>query len=757
MIGQNISHYRVLEKLGAGGMGVVYKAEDTKLGRLVALKFLSREISRDKNAVERLRREARAASALNHPNICTIYDIDEHQGQHFLVMELLEGQALKDLVADKPLETGEVVTLGIQIAEALDAAHAKGIVHRDIKSANIFANARGQVKVLDFGLAKVLHATSEATASESLTLAGAVVGTLAYMAPEQLRGELVDERSDIWALGVVLFEMTAGYLPFRGATAFALSSSILKEPPAVLPARVPAGLGDLIERCLAKEPARRYQHAREVRVDLEALEPQPGRVSSKPRARRPFRPRSHRGRIRSLAVLPLENLSHKPDEEFFADGMTDALITTLAQIGTLRVISRTSVMRYKGAHTPLPEVARELGVDAVVEGTVMRSGNRVRIAAELIHAPSDTHLWAKSYESELHDILTLQSEVSRAVAEEIQVKLTPQEQARLAGTHPVDPEAYEAFLIGRHHWYRRAPDAMRNALQYLQQAVAKDPSYALAHAGLADAYISLGWDLYAVWPPAESYPKAKAAANRALELDPNCAEAHAALGWAAAGYDWDWDTAERRLRRAVELKPQYGPVHIWYSHFLGAMDRAEEAREEGRRALECDPLGLVLNMHMGWYYLYRRDYQKAVEQLRKTLELDPSFHPARLFLGEALEQMGMFNDAIAAFEEAVRSSERHAVYLSGLGCAYAAAGRTDDSLKIINELRERSHLVYVPARGIAEIYMSMGEKEMAFGWLDKALEQRNGWLVHIKENPRYDGLRSDPRYADVVRRIGLPP
>jgi len=481
------------------------------------------------------------------------------------------------------------------------------------------------------------------------------------------------------------------------------------------------------------------------------------RAPAKPRARGPAQPEAQRRRIRSLAVLPLENLSANPEEEYFADGMTDALITTLAQISPLRVISRTSVMRYKGARKPLPEIARELKVDAVVEGTVTRSGSRVRIAAQLIHASTDTHLWAKNYESDLRDILAVQSDVAQAIAREIQIKLTPLEEARFAAARPVDPEAYEAFLKGRYYWYRRSPEALKKALDYLHAAIAKDPTYALAQAGVADAYISLGWDLYALLPPAETYPKAKVAAAKALELDPNCAEAHAALGWAAAGYDWDWVTAEREFRRAIELKPQYGPVHIWYSHFLKAIGRTEESFEESRRAIECDPLGLILNLHMGWYYLYVRRYEQAAEQLRKTLELEPGFILARQFLGETYEQIGKLEEAIAEFEKAVNLSGRQPVYLAGMGHAYAVSGRTDDALRTIEELQQLSTRVYVPARGIAEIYIGLDEKDQAFAWLDKAVEQRNGWLFHIKGNPRYDSLRSDPRYKDLVHRIGLPP
>lgn len=753
---ERIGRYRVKGKLGEGGMGVVYSAFDAKLQRSVAIKLLT-DLSDDAGRT-RLLQEARAASALNHPNICTIYEVDEVAGQAFIVMEHIEGRRLADLIPAEGLPSETVLSYGLQIADSLAHAHDRGVVHRDVKSANVLMTPQGLAKMLDFGLAKRVggRAVTEATTRSraSVAEAGVLAGTLPYIAPEQLRGEEASARSDIWALGVVLYEMTGGQRPFKGDTAFTLSSAILRESPAPLSARVPAGLKRVIQRCLAKEPGERYQHACEVRAALEALQSVLRRTTESP-ARRP-RAKAKRMCIRSLAVLPLVNLSANREEEYFADGMTDALITTLAQIGALRVISRTSVMQYKDARKPLPEIARDLKVDAVMEGTVARSGNHVRIAAQLIHATTDTHLWAKNYESDLRDVLSLQGDVARAIAHEVQIQLTPLEKARLAGNRPVDAEAYEAFLKGRHHWYKRGPEALKRALSYLQRAVVKDPTYALAHAGVADTYNSLGWDLYAILPPSESFPKGKEAARRALELDPNCAEAHAALGWAAAGYDWDWTLAETELQRAIELKSQYGPVHIWYSHFLRAMERTEESLRESKRALECDPIGLVLNMHMGWHYLYLREYRQAIEQLQKTLELDPSFLPARMFLGEAYEQTGEYAKAIAEFEQTVNTSGRQPVYLAGLGHAYAVSGKRDEACKTIQELNQRSTEYFVSARGIAEIYMGLGDGDQAFAWLDRAFEQRNGWLIHLRENPRYDSLRGYPRYTDLVRRMGFP-
>ena len=732
-------------------MGAVYRAYDEKLQREVAIKLLHSEP--DESSRERVLHEARTSSALNHPGICTVYEVEDHDDQSFIVMELIDGHPLSDLIPADGFPVAAVQQHGLQIAGALAHAHAKGIIHRDIKPANILVNRQGRIKVLDFGLAKHVGPQISERTTESLESSphGSMAGTLAYMAPEQLRGERATARSDVWSLGVVLYELATGQRPYTGDTTFTLSSSILSGVLQPLPARVAPGMKKVVLRCLNSDPSERYQDGGQVHAALEALDV----AERSTPVSRPSRRTSSQTRVHSLAVLPLENLS-PGDDDFFADGMTDALITTLAQIRALRVISRTSVMRFKAARQPLPEIAKALNVDAIIEGTVLRSQGRVRIAAQLIHAASDTHLWAKQYESDLRDVLALQSDVARAIADEIQVKLSPQERTRLARSRTVDPAAYEAFLKGRHFWYRRSPDALRRGLELLQQAITLDSSYALAHAGLAEAHASMGWDLFGLVAPSDAFPLAKQAAHRALELDPNCAEAHAALGNTAMGFDWDWVTAEREFHHAIDLKPQYGPAHIWYSHLLKAIDRTEESLAESKRALECDPLGLVLNMHMGWHLVYARQYEKAIEQCQKTLELDPTFILAHVFLGQAYEQAGAFADAIAAFEKAAELSRRHPTYLADLGHGFAIAGRRADALNVLAELHEVSSQRYVAARGIAEIHIGLGEVDEAFVWLERGFQQRNGWLIHMRDNPRYDPLRTDPRYLDLVRRMNFP-
>lgn len=772
MIGKTISHYEILAKLGEGGMGVVYKAWDTKLDRTVAVKFLPRELMVDPDARVRLTREAKAASVLDHPNICTVHEIDEIEGTSFIVMGYVEGQNLSEKTATQPLALEQALDIAIQVGEGLAEAHEKGVVHRDIKSSNIMVTPKGQAKITDFGLA---------TGTEVKALADAATtgGTLAYMSPEQARGDAVDHRTDIWSLGVVLYEMVAGHLPFKGDYREAILYSILNESPLPVSAvrsDVPGELERIISKTLAKPAEERYQHVDELISDLKGIKEGQGKqkkVESPPAPRfrwwksvylyigllallalilvvRPSFLFQREERIDSIAVLPLQNLSGDAEQEYFAEGMTEALITELSKVEALRVISRRSVMRFKGTTKPVSEIARELGVEGIVEGSALLVGGQVRITVQLIGAAKDENLWADAYEGDLSDILTLQKEVARAIAEEIQIALTPEEEARLAGAPRVDPEAHKAYLKGLFSLNILAEQPTRTAIEYFERAIEIDPDYSLPYVGLARAYnnlAALGWV-----SPREGWPVAHREALRALGMDSTDADAHALLADVMFVYDWDWEGAEREFRRAIELDPGSAMAHNWYAMFLAAVGRFEEAEREIRKAVELDPLTAPSNA--SWIFMLARRPDKAIEQARVLQQTESGLAMASVLLGNVYLNESRYEEAISELEKATALYRDSLLTASALARAYALSGNTDKAARFLVYCVQLSQLEYFPSDEIAAVYAALGDNDRAFTWLERALRERSSDLIWLKVHPRYDPLRRDSRFQGFLERMG---
>lgn len=785
--GSELAHFRILEKIGAGGMGVVYRAQDLRLGRSVAIKVLPAHALAGTARRDRFVREAQAASALNHPNIVTIYEIGSAGGVDFIAMELVEGQPLREALRPGALATHVAVAYAIEIARGLAAAHEKGIVHRDLKPENLLVDKDGRVKIVDFGVAKLVRVEALATgaAATPATASGEILGTVGYMSPEQARGGQADHRSDIFSLGAILYEMLTGRRAFRRDSGVETLNAILKEDPPALSEggrNFPAGLEEIVAVCLAKDAGQRFQSARDVALALEAVAATPSVARarlpvwrSKPAVplglavialgivalvvggmRERLGGRTQPAPIRSIAVLPLQNLSGDAEQEYFADGMTDALIGNLARIAALRVISRTSAMRYKGAKASLPQIARELNVDAVVEGSVLRSGPRVRINAQLSDASTDRSLWAESYERDLHDVLVLQRELAQAIAKEIQVQLTQQEHARLAEASSVNPEVYQAYLKGLYHFNKgaKSPDDLRTAVEHYRQALAGDARYAPAWTGLARCYNSLG-SLQVGRPREEMSRLAAAAARKALDIDEGAAEAHVALSLPSL-YAWDWPAAEQGLRRALELDPGLAYAHSRAAHYFLARGRIEDAVAEARRGQDLDPFSTHASYTVGFVLVNARRYDEAITEFRRTLELDPSDSLARWHLGVAYAEKGMAEEAIAEHEKALSLTRRSAAMVGSLGDVLARSGRRSEALKLLAELTALSKRDYVNPAAFAFLHTGLGDTDRAFAWLDKGAEERVNLMIYIGTWPRLDPLRSDPRFQALLRRVGLP-
>jgi serine/threonine protein kinase/Tfp pilus assembly protein PilF len=735
MIGKTISHYKILEKLGEGGMGVVYKAQDTKLDRIVALKFLPKHLLCDAEAKTRFEHEAKAASALNHPNITTIYEIDEVEGECFICMEYVEGKSIKEIIREKKLSIEEILNIAIQITEGLNAAHKKGIVHRDIKSDNLMLTTEGLVKIMDFGLAKLKGAPR-------LTKTGSTVGTLAYMSPEQAQGIELDQRSDIFSFGVVLYEMVTGQLPFKGEHDAAIIYSILNETPEPL-ARYKAGVSGELQRvtdkALAKNRDERYQHVDDFQTDLRKIVKE---IKSDLTKQPP-----------SIAVLPFTNLSADKEQEYFCDGMAEEIINVLTQVEGLRVVARTSAFAFKDKHEDVREIGRKLNVETLLEGSVRKSGKRLRVTAQLVNVSDGYHLWSERYDRDMEDVFSIQDEISLAIVSELKGRLLGIEKSAIAGRHTKDVEAYDSYMQGRYFWNKRTEAGFQKGLECFQKAIEKDPAYALAYAGIADCYNLLGW--YCVLSSKEAFTKAKAAAEKALEIDTDLPEALTSLAFAAMFYDWHWEEAERKYKRALELNPRYATAHHWYAEYLASMGRMDEAMLEAKRALEFDPLSLILMVLRVMVLYFSLQFDEAVKQGKRLLDMSASFPAAHLWIGLAHTKKFMFDEAISVFQSAIVLFGRSSLMLGALGYAYAASGKQEEARKLLNELKQISEPMCVPWYYIAAMYADLGENDEAFECLTRAYKEHDAWLVFLKVDPIWQTLRADPRYIALLKKMGL--
>lgn len=793
--GTRLGPYEILSAIGAGGMGEVYRAADPRLGRAVAIKVVSERLFDDPGALARLQREARTVASLSHPNIVALHDIGTERGVMFVVMELLDGTPLDRCVGAAPLAWTRAVETAASVADALAAAHEKGVIHRDLKPQNIFVTRDGRVKVLDFGLAKqdpLRPDRHTATTGREETEPGVVLGTVGYMSPEQVKGEPADARSDIFSLGCVLYEMLSGRRAFSGGSSPEVLAAILRDHPrpvAEYHSQVPPHVSAVVQRCLEKDPEQRFQSARDLAFSLRHILSTPDTwardVGANRFPERHIRVPARRilalaavclvivtgvlwfnwrqgatataARIQSLAVLPLSNLSADRDQEYFADAMTEELTTRLAKMGKWRITSRTSVTGYRGTQKKISEIARELGVDAVIEGSIIREASRVKVSAQLIDGRTGRRIWADVYEREMEGALAIQDDVARAIAREVGLTLTPETTQRLAAaTRPVLPAAYEAYVRGRHAWDKRGEADLREAIRFFQESIDADPTYAPAYAGLADAYGQLGYGSYV--SPEDSFPRARAAALRALEIDPALPEAHAAVGYTSMYYEWDLAKAETEYKRAIELNPNYAVAHQWYAYLLTALERpASEPEREIAIAKRLDPLSVPINIDQAYMLHYYQRNDEALGAVKRAFEGNPKYPPGYFWLGRIYTSEGRYKEAELALQN-IGPLRTWTPAMAVLGYLYAKTGRANEARAVLAEFDALERVGrYASGYAIAVIHAGLGDRERALSALEAAYRERSHWLVWLKRDPRWDEIRAQPRFRELVRRVGLPP
>jgi len=799
--GTSLGHYQVRSSIGVGGQGEVYKAVDTTLDRTVVIKVLPTEQTVRPASLERFRREAKLAASLDHPNICTIHGLYEADGVRFIAMQYVEGRTVRQLVDGRPLELNRALSVAIQVADALVAAHARGIMHRDIKAGNVMVTDSGRVKVLDFGLAKLLEGSDEDTNDPHLTELGVPYGTATYAAPEQASGERVDHRADIFSTGVLLYEMLAGSWPFRGKSVVEVRYAVLHQAPRpVAEARGEdspfiARLQEILDRAMAKDPNDRYQRIEELRDALRGVmrEVDPegnqnlhftgGFSSSAPRAADTGSPMQRLGRKRivaliaggiflalvalgvyrfafrggrpgfeSLAVLPFTNRSSDPGTEYLSEGITESLINSLSQLPAVKVRSRNSVFHYKGREDP-EKVGRDLGVRAVLTGRLEKLGDDLSVSVELIDTQDDSHIWGGRYTRKLSDLVGLQEELSRDIAGNLRLRLSGAEQHQLVKGYATNSEAYQLYLQGRYHWNTRTADGLQRSIEYFNRALEKDPNYALAYSGLADCYWLL--NVYNVGPSTEWNEKARGAATKALALDEALPEAHASLASISYRYDWSWGEAEQHFKRALQLNPNYPTAHQWFSAMLAATGRFDEANAEARKAHDLEPFSLTINSDLGRHLYYARQFEPAQATHRKSLEMDQKFPRAHSELGYVLIQLKKPEEAVKEFQQALALDKDRLEALAGLGYAYAVSGQKKQALQVEEQLKELAKRRYVSPYHFAVITTGLGEPATALDYLEKAADERFNWLVFLKVEPLFDNLRSEPRFKALLGRVRL--